>query len=274
MPPTPEETLKVAHLIQVGEIIATLRAVSAGWRLRGAGEGEPGVLDDLEELNDLLGRLELADTAQAARHTLGPIIVRLREALTRYPEADLNEDDAQAVGTAATALWVVAGDESLRRTAFVVPYDKEGFAERLKQAPALAFGVDDRWAWVPDDAREDMKEVADCYAIGRYAASIVFSARAVESCLHSFYQKIVLQPAKERTPWGHLEAVLKLRVLSLDNSVLSALGVVRERRNRAMHPVPRKEQDWDAGAARKVIAQCAHAIRAMGKYLDKRQVGS
>lgn len=268
----PEEALRVLHLIEVGEIIATLRAVSPASRLGIAGDGEPGVLNDLEDLNDLLDQLELADTAQEARRNLGPIIARLRKALSLNREAGLSEDDAQAVRAAATAVWTVAGDEGLRRTAFVVPYDKEGFAERLKQNPGREFGVDDRWSWLPDDARDDMKEVADCYAIGRYAAAIVFSVRAVESCLRQFYQEIVRDPPGN-VPWSRMHNVLKLPVLTPDQEVLSALGVVKKRRDGAMHPGLRKAQDWDAGAARTVIDHCARAIRAMGEDLDKRQAG-
>lgn len=137
------------------------------------------------------------------------------------------------------------------------------------------------WTWVPSDAIEDMQEAGTCYAIGRYAATILFAVRATEWCLRGFFAQIVFLETPE-VGRGWLTATVKLpeakgAALATQQRLRSEIGDLRKLRNAAMHAGKRKTTEWDANAAREVIAKCREAIESMPKCLEEhrssRQVG-
>lgn len=260
----------MVELIQIGEMLAWLQGATAEATFAPSNADPLGVLGRLDHLVDLLNRVQVRASEQLVRD--------FRSAVAGAVDGEMNARDG-GIGESVAALVRDAGadlrrlvaEEALQRTVFVVPPDRDAFAEAFLDETARFFGLRPEHRW-PDvrDALEDMEEAAECYAIGRYGGAIIFSLRATEALVKHFYEVMVGDSAKNGATLGYLLSILRLPVVNCGNAVPSTLGVVRKRRNRAMHAGPRPPEAWNAEAARAVITQCARAIEAMGERLAKR----
>lgn len=255
-------------LMQVGQTLQYLQRVTARKRI-GPSSGDPaGVLDQIRELLELLEQLELTESDQAARDWLDPLIHDLEDLLLENPLAQLGEA-ASLLREIAADLTVLVRDEASRRSIFVVPYDRYGYAEKLLNDPVAHFRVDpSHFSPPPQHALDDLEEATACYAIGRPAAAILFSLRATEAFVRQFYCEVV-GARPERATLGPLISTIKLPVVGCE-TIANKLGPVKKRRDGAMHAGHRKPDEWDDRAARWVMAQCGTAIRAMWDHLTNR----
>lgn len=260
----------MVELIQIGELLAWLQGATSEATLAPSDADPLGVLGRLDHLIDLLSRVQVRDSEQMVRD--------FRSRVAGVTDGEMSPRDGEIGESVATLVREVGADlrrlvaeEALTRSVFVVPLDRDDFAERFLDRTEQFFDLRPDHPW-PDvrDAIEDMEEAAECYAIGRYGGAIMFSLRATEALARHFYEAMVGDVPKKDATLGHLLSILKLPVVNCGSAVPSTLGVVKKRRNGAMHAGPRAPGDWNAGAARVVITQCARAIEAMGDRLAKR----
>lgn len=262
---SPKTRFRIWDLILVGQTLECLQYVTAA-------DDSAGVLDQIGYLLELLEQLELTESDQHARDWLGSTIKGLKDQLKEDPHTLLGKDVADGLREAIADLVDLVRLEANQRSIFVVPYDRDGYAEKLLNDPAAAFCVDTAHSSPPPQhALNDLEEAAECYAIGRPAAAIVFSLRAMEAFLRQFYHEVVGDPPQEDDGWGTLMRIIQLPVVACDNhSISSLLGELKKRRNKAMHAGHREKGKWDDKAARRVMEQCGKAIKAMWSHLTDR----
>lgn len=260
----------MVDLIQIGEMLAWLQGATPEATFAPTDADPLGLLGRLDHLVDLLNRLQVRAAEQMVRDFRSRV-VDASDGETNARDGGIGESVAVLLRDFGADLRRLAADEALQRTVFVVPPDRDAFAEAFLDGAARFFGLRPGHPW-PDvrDALEDMEEAAECYAIGRYGGAIIFSLRATESLARHFYETIVGAAPEKRGGLGNLVSILRLPIVNCGDEVPSTLKVVTERRNRAMHAGPRRSEDWNAEAARTVITQCARAIEAMGERLAKR----
>jgi len=162
-------------LIMLGELLHTLEQASARRRILATSPLKPGVLDQVRDVLRALEQLELDRSDQAAADRLSPLIKRMEEAVKNKPRAQLGPM-ASELRESVSDLYQVVRDEAIERSLFVVPYDPLGYTEKLLTDPRVLFRVNPAHPVTPPQhAIEDLQEAAECYAIGRPAAAIVFS---------------------------------------------------------------------------------------------------
>lgn len=266
------DRLTAGDLIDLNLLVARLETSSPGRMLGQSTDEGPGVLDDVQSVLEFLEDLDFVDAHTWAQENISSFQERFARVLKTDPAVRLGDDDAKELRNAARDLMEKLREESNKRTVFVVPYDKENYAEQLLRDPRPAFGVKPEQAWLPADAVVDMQEAATCYGVGRYAATILFAVRATESCLRGFFGQVVFLEAPE-VRWGGLTATVKLPESKSEaarlaqNRLKSVLGDLRVRRNAAMHAGKREAMEWDAKAARDIISKCSEAIGFMDECL-------
>lgn len=257
-------------LISVGTVLAGLERVTARNRILSTDPIQPGVLVQVRDLIDAIQQLELARSDQTARDRLDPLVKRMEESTKDDPRARLGPLAAE-LREIAGDLHTVIRDEALERSAFVVPYDSQGYAEALVRDPRVLFRVNPAHPSAPPQhALQDLQEAAECYAIGRPAAAIVFSLRATEAFLRQFYCEVIRAQPDGQATWGTLLRTIQLPVVECSHSVPSELGTLQKRRNNAMHAGVRDPAEWNDQAAREVMEQCGRAIKVMWDHLTER----
>lgn len=250
-------------LIHIGELLGILQHVTGTSRADAACEC-------IRELKEALENLRLVDSAKHAEQLYDPLVKKLEEQIRVNPDTQLMDQADELQASTAYLADKVLQNEANGRSVFVVPRDKFEVEDLLIDPIAVLCSNTTPSFPIPPHAVEDFKEAAECYAIGRSAAAIVFSLRATEAVLRDFYGKVTQAQADEQATWGSLARILGLPVLSCDQAVKSHLGALRKRRNDAMHAGARQSHEWDSDAAQEVMHQCGKVIGAMWQDYAKR----
>jgi hypothetical protein len=263
-------TAPLIDLLALGELIAGLRCHDQDPAVYPPGEDQFSVVDRIRSVVELLARLELPDAEAMARSRLEPLAARLKSLANDHPSSTVGKENVTMLRVAATDLWRAVANEARRRTVFVVPFERDEFTESLLQDVRWAFGVspDHPWGNVAE-AVSDLEEAADCYAIGRYGAAIMFATRAVEAFFWEFWMQTFGRTPKKRLGWEQALDVLRAPTLNCPEGVLAAVEPVRRMRNKAMHG----RVVGSPQRAKQVFEECRQAIEAMGKHLADRRAG-
>jgi hypothetical protein len=243
-------------LMRVGELLRILQQITNEDRA-------DGVCEYIIELRDSLNDLQLEKSAECAEDWLSIILEDLETRLKVNPKVDVSgwTDDLKDI---AKDLMSIIRNEANARSVFVVPKDKYINVERLIDDPLKVLCSDVAPEFdVPLYAQEDLKEAAECYAIGRFGATIIFSLRATEALLRDYYCKVTKGKLPETPFWNNLARDLGSSEFSCEHAVLHRLNLLRERRNEAMHAGPRIVKEWDDRAARKVMRDFGKLLAAM-----------
>lgn len=243
-------------LMRVGELLGILQHVTDKDR---ADE----VYECIRELQGVLDDLYLTDSAEWVEDWFAAALEDLEEKLTVDPDVILRgwTEDLRDI---AKDLTPIVRDEAYQRSVFVVPKDTHLDVEQLVDEPLAVLCPNATPQFdIPLFAEEDLKEAAECYAIGRSAATIIFALRATEALLREFHTQVTNSSPKSKAYWASLARDLGSSSLSCEYALQRRLDSLRKRRNDAMHPGPRDSKDWNDRAARKVMRDCGKVVVAM-----------
>lgn len=251
-------------LVRIGELLGGLQYVTDE-------SGADDICECIRELQDVLDDLQLEKSAECAEDWSSILLEDLETRLETNPEAEISgwTDDLRDI---ARDLMSTIRDEANRRSVFVVPEDKFIDVERLIDNPleVLCSKVSPGFP-IPSHAQEDLQEAVECYAIGRPAATIVFSLRATEALLREFHSQITQSVIGDKPGWARLTKVLVSSDIAVKRAVEHRLEQLRQRRNDAMHAGPRDSKRWNDRAARKVMRDFGKVLGAMWREHTKRQ---
>ena len=217
--PSGEIVLSLSDIMLIGENLHYLQNLAVT-------NSPEEALERIDLLLQSLAQLQLAESDQTARDWFFPIQRAFDDQLGKDPITKLENIIEEIRDTAADLVEIVR-EEASQRSAFVVPFDQERYAEGLLSDTEAFFKVDlGQYSASLNHAIHDLEEATRCYAIGRPAAAIVFSLRGTEAFIRQFYYEVTGQEPSKGATWGRLMNVINLPVLACDNSVPSELGML------------------------------------------------
>jgi hypothetical protein len=224
-----------------------------------------GIADRLRMLRQDLAELELSEAERVLSADLDEVLKCIEE----DHHVDVLGRNARKIRQIARNVRNVLSEEGSRRRVFVTLRDRTDQIIDLLRDPIYFFGVDPEILELTDVSKDDFYEAARCYSVGFSVASMMFMLRATEEVLRTYYSQVTHQQAQRRN-WGALSEVLRIPVLNCPSELMQLLEELQRRRNIAMYPGRRRQDEWDMSTAKHILDACHQAFQLMINDLKAR----
>ncbi|HPN34208.1 MAG TPA: hypothetical protein PK843_06835 [bacterium] len=260
----------VWELMFVGENLVSLLNAHSRKTISPTRTDQIGMIGRLRMLQADLEELELTESEATLSNKIEYLISQLD-----YPDRKSSRLGPQAAEVRILARKVLEKlqKEASDRSTFVAHRSRDGKVESMLHDPVSYFGLASEDPFkLSKECRNDFEEAGKCYAIGFTAACIMFILRATEAVIRSYYAEVTGQMVSKR-PWGDLTRILKIPVLGCPEPLVNLLDeILKKKRNHAMHPGERSDNEQNVEIAEKVLNECKEAIQMMINDVRNRQL--
>ncbi len=264
-----QDTPSLYEIIYVGYLLRSLWEPEENWPIDSTGDEDGNILARCRDIKNSLDRFGLELCSKTIEKELDVLFNKWEKGLSENKNLTLG-DSTDRLRVITRSLFTILQQEGPERPIFITMPARQIRVEALLRDPVGWFGMLSTFM-LPADTIIDFQEAARCFSVGFSPSAIIFSLRATEGVLRTYYEKVSGKNS-ERLQWLGMQKDLRTESFDVPNTLLQVLDELRKKRNQAMHTGRREPANWGDDAALEILEQCQLAISQMSRDLKRRNL--